>query len=68
MFIDEKIALRMAEERRAEAIHAAEQMRLIRLAGAWTSARVWLGRSLVRLGLWLADQSSPALSSQPTRV
>lgn len=59
MDIHEQLALRMAQERIEEAVRAAEQMRAVRSARARRSARVRLGSALVRLGHWMAGQSSP---------
>lgn len=62
MYFHEEIAMQMAKARIEEAVRAAEQWRVVRRAGAGTSARVRLGRSLVRLGHWLSSEPSPALS------
>ena len=62
MYVHEDIALRMANERLADAIRRAEQQRSIRGAVSQTPARVRLGRSLVRLGHWISGQPSPAFS------
>ena len=62
MYLSEQVALQMARERITEAIRSAEQERAIRPAVARTSARVRLGRSLVRLGYWISGQPSPAFS------
>jgi len=66
MFIHEQLALQMAREQMAEAVHWVEQRRALR----WTrtSVRVRLGRTLVRFGHWLADQPSAALSSHPNPI
>jgi hypothetical protein len=63
MFINEQLALRMAQERMAEAVRWAEQQRALRRARP--SVGIRLGRTLVRLGHWLADQPSAALPSHP---
>jgi len=57
MDLDEQIALRMAQERIAEAVHAAEQRRAFRSARAHSSTRVRVGSALVRLGHWMMGQS-----------
>jgi hypothetical protein len=62
MYVHEAIALQMANERLADAMRRAEQERAIRPTSARTSARVRLGRSLVRLGYWISGQPSPAFS------
>lgn len=62
MYVHEDIALRMANERLAEAIRRAEQQRSIGDAVSRTPARVRLGRSLVRLGRWFSGQPSPEFS------
>jgi hypothetical protein len=60
MFIHEHVAMAMAQERMADAMRSAEQWRAFRAAGAPSSTRVRLGRSLVRFGFWLLGQPSPA--------
>lgn len=55
MDLDEQIALRMAQERIEEAVHAAEQRRALRSARARSSVRIRLGSALMRLGHWLAS-------------
>ena len=62
MYIHEELALQIVKERKAEAIRIAEQERAFRPSVARTSARVRLGRSLVRLGHWISGQPSPAWS------
>ena len=62
VYFSEQVALQMAQERIAEAIRSAEQERAICPAVARTSARVRLGRTLVRLGYWISGQPSPAFS------
>jgi len=59
MDIHEHIALRIAKERLEDAVRSAEQMRALRLTRARTSARIRLGRVLVRLGHWMLGQPSP---------
>jgi hypothetical protein len=59
MYLHEQIAWRMVEERLADAVGAAERPRALRQARP--TVRVRLGRTLVRLGHWMAGQQSPAL-------
>jgi hypothetical protein len=63
MDIHEQLAFRMAKERVEDAVRAAEQMRAIRFARARRSARIRLGRAVVRLGHWTLGQPSPAPSN-----
>ena len=62
MYIHEELALQIVKERKAEAIRIAERARALCPSAARTSARVRLGRSLVRLGHWISGQPSPAWS------
>jgi hypothetical protein len=64
MFINEQLALHMAQERMAETVRWAEQRRALRQARP--SVGIRLDRTLVRLGHWLADQPSAALSPHPS--
>ena len=66
MSIHEQPALQMAQERMAEAVRWAEQRRA--LCRERPSVGIRLGRTFVRLGHWLADQPSAALSSHPNPV
>jgi len=63
MFINEQLALQMAQERMAEAVRWAEKQR--GLCRARPSLGIRLGRTLVRLGHWLVDQPTATLSSHP---
>jgi hypothetical protein len=57
MYLHEQIALRLAKERLADTMRAAEQLRARRRARpAW---RIRLGRRLVRLGHWMVGHRSP---------
>lgn len=57
MELHEHVALLVARERIGDAVQAAEQARVIRLArGPHASARVRLGNALVRLGEWMMGQ------------
>ncbi len=66
MFIPEEIALQMAKERVADAVRLAEQANALRRARP--SMRIRLGRSLVRLGHWLAGQPPGAPYSHAAPV
>lgn len=61
MFMHEQLAMRMAQERMAEAARWTEQARALREGRP--SLRIRLGRTLVRLGHWLAGQPSAGLFS-----
>ncbi len=61
MELHEHTALLVAKERIADAVRAAEQARAIRLArGPHTSARVRLGKALIRLGERMMGQYGQA--------
>ena len=59
MYLDEQIALRMAQARLADAVREAKESRALRHA----RPTVWirLGRTLVRVGHWMAGQHHFAL-------
>ena len=59
MYLDAQIALRMAQERLADAVREADESRALRHARP--TGRFPLGRTLVRLGPWMAGQQSSAL-------
>ncbi len=66
MYIQESAVLLMARERLEDAMHAAEQRRLLRLTRApRRPARVRLGTALVRLGHWIQGRPSPGAGKAP---
>jgi len=62
MDLHEQLALQMAKERIEDAVREAQRMQAIGFNGVRRSARVRLGNALVRLGRWMAGQSSPVPS------
>ena len=56
MYLQEQVALRMAQERMADAVREAEQWRAA--LRERPAVRIRLGRSLVRLGHWLWGRRS----------
>jgi hypothetical protein len=63
MDIHEQLAWRMAMEQIDAEVRPAEQMRAIRFSRVRRSARIRLGRAVVRLGHWMLGQPSPAPST-----
>ena len=59
MYLDEQIALRMAQERLADAVREAEESRALRHPRP--TVRIRLGRTLGRVGHWMAGQQHSAL-------
>lgn len=59
MYLDEQVALRIAQERLADAVRETEESRARRQAQR--TVRFRLGRTLVRLGHWMAGQQPSAL-------
>ena len=56
MYLHEQIASRLAKERLADALRAAEHLRALRMARP--ALRIRLGGTLVRLGRWMVGHQS----------
>jgi hypothetical protein len=57
MYLQEQVALRMVQERMADAMREAEQWRAV--PRARPAVRIRIGRTLVRLGRWLEGSRPP---------